>query len=346
MTEDSSAVRLGTPTTPHDALFRALLTNPERAGAVLRDHLPEPIAERLDANPPRLIDGSFVDEALRGSQADRLFEARLTGGTPLLIYALLEHKSRPDPKTPLQIAGYMINIWRRYADDHPDRLNRLPAILPLVFYHGTRTWRVPLSLFDMVADDEDLRPFTRSMAYILRDLGKMAPRQLASSPETRAVFQALHISRRGEVGADLLANLLTRLVDGSDLEVAVLNYIVRVMNTRPAALETALRRAKPERWETLMGTIAETWMEQGEARGKAVGIAEGEARGKAVGIAEGEARGKAETFLRLARLKFGDLPEHRVEAVRTASPAQLDNWLEPLLTAENLEDVFGVSLSD
>ena len=334
MTKERSATRSGTPATPHDALFRALLTNPERAGAVLREHLPEPIAGRLGPDPPRLIDGSFVDEALRGSQADRLFEARLTGGTPLLIYALLEHKSRPDPKTPLQIAGYMINIWRRYADDHPDRLNRLPAILPLVFYHGTRTWRVPLSLFDMVEDDKDLRPFSRSMAYILRDVGRMAPRQLASSPETRAVFQALHISRQGEVGADLLADLLARLADGSDLESAVLNYIVRVMNTRPAALEAALRRAKPERWENLMGTIAETWIEQGEARGKAVGIA------------EGEARGKAETFLRLARLRFGDLPEPRVDAVRTASPAQIDRWLEPLLSAENLEDIFRVSRSD
>jgi len=106
------------------------------------------------------------------------------------------------------------------------------------------------------------------------------------------------------------------------------------MNTRPAALEAALRRAKPERWENLMGTIAETWIEQGEAKGKAVGIA------------EGEARGKAETFLRLARLRFGDLPEPRVDAVRTASPAQIDRWLEPLLSAENLEDIFRVSRSD
>ena len=186
----------------------------------------------------------------------------------------------------------------------------------------------------MVEGDKDLRPFSRSMAYILRDVGRMAPRQLASSPETQAVFQALHISRQGEVGADLLADLLARLADGSDLESAVLNYIVRVMNTRPAALEAALRRAKPERWENLMGTIAETWIERGEARGKAVGIA------------EGEARGKAETFLRLARLRFGDLPGPRVDAVRAASPTQLDRWLEPLLTAENLEDVFRVSRSD
>ena len=329
MSEDKPAGRSGSPATPHDALFRALLTHPERAAALLRDHLPAPIIGRLASDPPRLIDGSFVDEALRASQADRLFEVKLTGGEPLLVYALLEHKSRPDPKTPLQIASYMINIWKRYADDHPDRLSRLPAILPLVFYHGTRDWQVPLSLFDMIADDEDLRPFTRSMGYILRDLGELAPDRLSSDPEVGAVFQALHISRRDKIEADLLIEILTRLVDGSDLESAVLHYIVRVMNTQPMTLQIALRQAKPERWETLMGTIAETWIEQGEARGKVAGITEG----------------KAETFLRLAHLKFGDLPARRIEAVRVASSTQLDRWLEALLSAETLDDAFNSSRS-
>ncbi len=89
-------------------------------------------------------------------------------------------------------------------------------------------------------------------------------------------------------------------------------------------LETVLRQAKPERWEALMGTLAETWFEQG----------------KADGMAEGEARGKAETFLQLARLKYGDLSEQCIEAVRIASATQLDHWLHALLSAETLEDIF------
>ncbi len=330
MSEGRPAGQTGSLATPHDALFRALLTNPERAGAVLRDHLPAAIAGRLTPAPPRLIDGSFVDEALHGSQADRLFEVTLEGDRPLLIFTLLEHKSRPDPKTPLQLAGYMINIWKRYANDHPDRVHRLPAIIPLVFYHGAWKWSAPESLFDMIADDEDLRPFTRSMRYILRDLGMMAPRQVSSSPETWSVFQALHVSRRDRIETDLLIDILTCLVDGSDLESAVLHYIVRTMSMSPVTLETALRQAKPERWETLMGTIAETWIEQGEARGKAMG----------------KAMGKAETFLRLAQLKFGAMSEQHIEMVHKTSSAQLDHWLEALLSAETLEDIFNRSKSD
>ena len=74
-----------------------------------------------------------------------------------------------------------------------------------------------------------------------------------------------------------------------------------------------------------MGSIAEEWIEQGIARGKAAGIAEG----------------KAETVLRLIQLKFGDLSNERSELVRKATTDQLDHWLEALLTAEALDDVFG-----
>ncbi len=34
---------------------------------------------------------------------------------PCHIYVLLEHKSRVDHGTPLQLLGYMLNIWRRYV---------------------------------------------------------------------------------------------------------------------------------------------------------------------------------------------------------------------------------------
>ena len=78
-----------------------------------------------------------------------------------------------------------------------------------------------------------------------------------------------------------------------------------------------------------MGTAAQIWMEQG----KAAGIVEG----KAAGIAEG----KADTFLRLARLKFGELSSAQAEQVRNASPEQLDAWLEALLTARDIDGVLG-----
>ncbi len=303
------------PAHPHDALFRALVEQPGRAAALLRDHLPEPVAARLTGKPPRLIDGTFVDEALRGSQTDRLFEVHLAGDRPLLIYALLEHKSAPDPATPLQLAGYMVSIWKRYAGEDRERLRALPGILPLVFYHGARRWTAPLSLFDMIADDKDLWPWTRSMGYILRDLGRIDPDSLSTDRSVRAVLTALSVAVRGPVGRAVLVDILAG-VDG-DLEAATLAYIIRFHETEPDVLEDALRTAKPDRWEALMGTVAEAWLEQGKAEGKAA------------------------TLTRLLERRFGPLPREVAPRIAAADLDELDTWLDRVLDAATLDSVFG-----
>ncbi|MCY4592930.1 MAG: Rpn family recombination-promoting nuclease/putative transposase [Alphaproteobacteria bacterium] len=61
------------------------------------------------------MDGTFVDEALRDSRSDFLFEIELKSGKSAVIFVLVKHKSRPDPATPLQLAGYMVRIWLRHA---------------------------------------------------------------------------------------------------------------------------------------------------------------------------------------------------------------------------------------
>ncbi|MBF0185422.1 MAG: Rpn family recombination-promoting nuclease/putative transposase [Magnetococcales bacterium] len=45
---------------PHDRLFKALLSCPETAGAFLREYLPPEISRLLAAQPPQLVEGSFV----------------------------------------------------------------------------------------------------------------------------------------------------------------------------------------------------------------------------------------------------------------------------------------------
>jgi hypothetical protein len=56
---------------------------------------------------------------------------------------------------------------------------------------------------------------------------------------------------------------------------------------------------------------------------------------------EGRAEGKVETFLRLAKLKFGAIPRNVATRLRDASNEDLDRWLDALITADDLEAVFG-----
>ena len=78
------------------------------------------------------------------------------------------------------------------------------------------------------------------------------------------------------------------------------------------------------------------WMDQGRAEGEAKGRAEGEAKGRA----EGEAMGRAEVLLKLLRLRFAEPPADMEQRVREASIEELDRWVERVLSAESLDDVF------
>ena len=126
----------------------------------------------------------------------------------------------------------------------------------------------------------------------------------------------------------MLRRILARLPDGSELEMQVLSYIVRTYELTPAVLETAARAAKPQRWEALMSTVAEAWVQ--EAR----------AQGRVEGKAEGRVEGKAETLLRLMQQRFAVVPESARARVAVGSAAEIDAWLDALLDSQSVTEVF------
>ncbi len=79
-----------------------------------------------------------------------------------------------------------------------------------------------------------------------------------------------------------------------------------------------------------------TLLREATERGLKKGLAEGLKKGKA----EGLKKGKAESLKRLLTRKFGPLPGTCDAQINTASAEQLDQWLENLLFADNLDAVF------
>ena len=95
-----------------------------------------------------------------------------------------------------------------------------------------------------------------------------------------------------------------------------------------------------------MGTIAETWINQGMAEGVAKGMADGVAKGMAEGVAKGvaegkaKAKGKASTLVRLLGRRFGPLPASTRIRIDGATEKELDDWIDAVLEAPTLAAVF------
>jgi len=73
---------------PHDALVRTVLSDVTAATSFLQAHLAPAVSQRVDWATLRLVEGSFVDEAFRTSEADLLYEvAQCTGDASLALRA-------------------------------------------------------------------------------------------------------------------------------------------------------------------------------------------------------------------------------------------------------------------
>ncbi len=95
---------------PHDALFKYVFSQPEHAASELRAVLPAELSMRIDWSSLELQPTSFVDERLSGRQADVLFMLRCQGRKTYL-YVLLEHQSTPDALMAFRLLRYLVRIW-------------------------------------------------------------------------------------------------------------------------------------------------------------------------------------------------------------------------------------------
>ena len=334
------------PSNPHDALIKALLESPERAGILLRENLPAVLLERMTEEPPRHLPGSFIDPALGEQRSDRLFEVALKDGRTAFVYVLIEHKSASEPATPVQLLGYQQRIWQRYAeqdgDGRAERYRHLPPIFPLVIYHGQREWAEPLSLMACIDADEELRDLQRDFGYQVRHLRPdESDDQLSADPAVRTVLRALAWAFLDRHGVAELERLLQELPEGHFLEKPLLRYIVRVYATTETSVRQALETTRPQRAQELNMTVADEWIERGKQQGRQEGLQAGLQEGRQEGLQEGRQEGEANILVGLLEAKFGELDDATQDRVRKADDATLQTWSLRVLTASSLEEVFG-----
>lgn len=118
----------------HDNAFKAGMKNKAVATEMLSVYVPKEVVELVDFESLNTTDKSYVDDELKESHSDMLYEAKIANKRAY-IYFLCEHQSSPDIRMPARLLGYMSNI----IQDHLDKgYKTYPLILPLLVYNGER----------------------------------------------------------------------------------------------------------------------------------------------------------------------------------------------------------------
>jgi predicted transposase/invertase (TIGR01784 family) len=309
----------------HDALFKAAFEHPAHAAGLFRHVLPPALAHAIDWSTLALEPGSYVDEALAQSHGDLLFSAQV-GDHKALLYVLLEHQSRSDPRMPYRALRYVMRIWDRHFDK---QVEPLPLILALVISHAPGGWTAPVHLHELIAPSpaslEGVAPFVPSFKILVDDLAHLSnelieQRALETFPElVLRVLRDARDSDRLDLDIGRLAQLASKLLaapSGIAAVSQVLHYIAQVCEgLHYDDFCAKLREHLPEAERPIM-TAAEELMQKGRAQGQVT------------------------MLVRQLTRKFGDLPAEYRARLEAATTELLEHYADRVLIAPSLAAVF------
>ena len=269
---------------PHDRLFRAVFSDASEAASLLRNALPDTIRSSFDWTTLTQREGTFIDEELRESQTDLLYQVQHTEtGQPMSVYVLLEHQSSPDPLMCLRMLRYCCRIWEDDLRGEPER-RELRPIVPIVFYQGTRGWTYSTEFADLFPEAARGWPWIPRFVHVLLDQTGLAPEAIAGNVKARIV-QLLMMAAFGRQAEEALrlAAELTSLPEasgeGDNLDLFLLYLTTTQEHEGIETFKEAMQHHGIDIGGKLM-TYAQELLEKGRAEGQAEGRVEGRAEGR------------------------------------------------------------------
>lgn len=341
------------PRTLHDGMFKRVFSDPLLAAAELRAVLPPALVARIDWPTLAPAPTSFVDEVFRQRTSDLVFHARLRDSREaMLLWFLLEHQSTEDWWMLPRIIDTETKMWRSWRRLHPEDLH-LPAIIPVVVYHGARPWRAPRDMHELYALPDDLRaaPGVQplSCTLIVDDLCAIEDDTLRARRMDAYARLCLFAMARA-AAEDFLDRLVSwqaelRLVFGSrdpDRLASLMRYTLHVhRHTEPAIVRQHIAAVIGPEHEDAMLSVADQLIQEGFEKGIEKGIEQGLKKGIRKGREQGRTQERRNLLLRVLDRRFGAVPAQIAARVAAARRAQLECWFDRALDAASLDEVFG-----
>lgn len=265
---------------PHDKLVKTVLSDLEEAANFLRCHLPETLASQFDWQTLRLINASYVDEELRKTESDLLYQVHLHNSEQtVLIYVLFEHQSQPQKWMRLRLHKYAGRIWDESFKDHPEQSD-LPPILPIVFYQGKGRWGYSTEFADLFPEAVRTLSFVPHFAHILIDRSGMDPQMVAGGLRAK-VMQLLLYAAYHDLVEDALraaAQLLAHLPESGGIDyMRVFVRYVFATQERPKVVNFArMADASAVKKGSEIMSYAEELLREGEITGEIKGEIKGQ----------------------------------------------------------------------
>src|SRR4029079_18401522 len=140
----------------HDKTHKRFFTHRRLVRDFFAGYLPREWTERMDFGTLEPVEASRVGQDLSERRGDGIWRVRWDAPEPekegswFYFYLLVEFQSAPDPAMAVRLNSYVSRLLEEWVrQPRLVRARRLPPVVPLVLYDGTRPWRAPLDLADL-----------------------------------------------------------------------------------------------------------------------------------------------------------------------------------------------------
>src|SRR6056297_2092847 len=245
----------------NDHVFKNILGREDVARDFIRYYMPAEITSELNLDSLEVASESYISDHLEESLSDLVLTMQLKSGDPAEVYILIE---------------YMSEMWQKAAKINKERL---PLIVPLVFYHGKKEWRYSLEFSDLFdLPNEEYRKYIPNFEHILHEVPAVNKHKVESTI-TLEVFHLVleyifYPDKRDKIyeSFELLFHGLDS-EDAGEIFRVLIKYVLSATEVSPKEVEESVKHL-PGGVETVR-TTADVLREEGYGRGRLEGRLEG-----------------------------------------------------------------------
>lgn len=272
--------------TRHDALFKNIMESDIAAREFLTEYLPEDFKELVDLSKITVEKESFIEDDLTRRLSDIIYSIKTKDGDEAFVYILLEHQSKVDYWMAFRLLKYSMLLLERHIDK---RNNKLPLIAPMLFYNGNKEYNAPLNLWGLFAKPTIAKQLLTEN-YQLVDVQSMSDDEIMQKQHLGMMeYFMKHIHQRDMIKVwESFVSKFPELIllDKNNGYIYTKKFLCYTDGKVAAENKEQLNKLILEHLskkdgETIMKTIADSYIDEGVSKGILIGKDEGIAIGEA-----------------------------------------------------------------
>jgi len=316
----------------HDKSYKDLFSTNDAFLSFVNTFIKGEWVDKLEKDKLILVDKSYILSDYEELESDIVYNATI-GKDNIIFYVLLELQSSVDHSMPIRLLMYMVELWREILRNSEKKeikrkSYRLPAIVPIVLYNGTKKWTCARNFKDIINESQLFWDNILDFKYILVDINRYSKEYLYEFKNIAAAIFLLDQDINAMEFLERLKNIVINFNNLTSEEKLLLKgWIKNTTNSNEIynmnkLVDDIFNENKREEVEVMVSNASKIFDKL-----------------KIDGIKEGKKEGKAELLITLLKKRFNGLSDYYTDKIRSLPEGVINQIATDIFDLEKVEDL-------